>query len=57
MDKTREELERGLVDGLYEIVVGGHICLIGKEGYIDYILGSKGLCSSAESDGENITKL
>lgn len=56
-NKTREELERDLVDGLFEIVIGGHICLIGKKGYIDYLCGDKGLCSSAESDEENITKL
>lgn len=55
---SREQLEIDLDDGLFEIVVGGHICLIGKVGYIDWILGSECFCGvSTEDSSKNMTKL
>ncbi len=54
---SRVDLESTLEDTLYEIIVGGHICLIGKAGYIDWMCGGDMLCMSAENNGKNITKL
>ena len=54
---NREDLHRDLEDTLYEIIVGGHICLIGKAGYIDWMCGGDMLCMSSENNGKNITKL
>lgn len=42
MEMTEEEckrmLEVVLEDGLYEIELGGYRALIGRDGYIDYLL-------------------
>lgn len=43
-DKYREELENNTPDGLYEIIVGGRPCLIGRAGYIDYMLKEFSIC-------------
>ncbi len=37
-DECRELLDKALIDCLYEIYFCGHKALIGKEGYIDYLL-------------------
>jgi hypothetical protein len=36
--ESRELLDKALVDCLYEIDLCGHIALIGKEGYIEYLM-------------------
>lgn len=41
---NRGQLEIDLEDSLYEIFVGGHVCLIGKAGYIDWLIGGGCLC-------------
>jgi hypothetical protein len=36
--ESRELLDKALIDCLYEIDLCGHKALIGKEGYIEYLL-------------------
>lgn len=37
-EECRELLDKVLIDCLYEIDLCGHKALIGKEGYIDYLM-------------------
>lgn len=39
MERSREELEAILPEGLYEVVIGGRVYLAGKGAYIDWLLG------------------
>lgn len=44
MENKRKELEDILPETLYEIKVGGHIHLVGKKAYIDYLMEEDRLC-------------
>lgn len=57
--ECRELLERGLEDGLYEIWLGGYRALVGKEGYIDYVLRERKIDKIVMelNNGKNMTNL